>query len=117
MKWIAAVLCLAFAMGSSGQTMQPVQLVIGPVIQKDAPVQIVGIEGSGDNALYAVTIKNITDKYVSDLMVTWTAFRHVNCAVSGPAPRIQQMTRWASTAHAIDRGLFTSLVNSLFHSH
>lgn len=94
-----------------------VQLVIDPIIQKDAPVQIVGIEGNGDNALYTVTIKNATDKYVQDFNVTWTAFRPVNCAASGPAPRIQHMTRWASSAHAIDRGLFTSLVNSLFHSH
>lgn len=108
---------LAFAARASGQTTQPVLLLIDPVIQKDAPVQIVAIGGSGDNALYAVTIKNATDKFVSDLMVTWTAFRPVNCAASGPAPRIQQMTRWASTAHAVDRSLFTSLVNSLFHSH
>jgi hypothetical protein len=41
----------------------------------------------------------------------------VNCAVSGPAPRIQHMTRWTSSAHAVDRSLFTSLVNQLFHSH
>jgi hypothetical protein len=41
----------------------------------------------------------------------------VNCAVSGPAPRIEQIERWASSAHAVDRSLFTSLVNQLFHSH
>ncbi len=107
---------LAFAVRTSSQT-PPVQLVIDPVIQKDAPVQVVGFEGNGDNALYTVIIKNVTDKYVQDFTITWTAFRPVNCATSGPAPRIGQMTRWASTAHAVDRGLITSLVNRIFHSH
>ncbi len=113
---IVAVLCLAFAIRTLGQT-PPVQLAIDPVIQKDAPVQIVGIEGNGNNALYTVIIKNATDKYVGDIAVTWTAFRPVNCAASGPAPRIEQMTRWTSSAHAVDRGLVTSLVNRIFHSH
>jgi len=101
MKWIAPALFLAFTVRTSGQTPQPAQLVVGTVFQKDAPVQIVGIEGNGDNALYTVRIKNATDKYVGDLMVTWTAFRPVKCAASGPAPRIQHMERWASSAHAI----------------
>ena len=114
---VVTALILTFTILTSGQRPQPVQLVIDPIIQKDAPVQIVGIEGNGDNALYTVTIKNATDKYVQDFNVTWTAFRPVNCAASGPAPRIQHMTRWVLSAHAIDRGLFTSLVNSLFHSH
>ena len=69
------------------------------------------------NALYTVTIKNATDKYVQDFNVTWTAFRPVNCAASGPAPRIEHMERYTLSAHAIDRGLFTSLVNQLLHSH
>ena len=107
---------LAFAVPASGQT-PPVQLAIDPVIQKDAPMQIVGIERNGDNALYVITIKNVADKYIQGFYVTWTAFRPVNCAVSGPAPRIGHMTRWASSAYAVDRSLFTSLVNSLFHSH
>ena len=117
MKWIAPALFLAFTVRTSGQTPQPAQLVVGTVFQKDAPVQIVGIEGNGDNALYTVRIKNATDKYVGDLMVTWTAFRPVNCAASGPAPRVEHMERWSSSAHALDRSLFTALVNSLFHSH
>jgi hypothetical protein len=116
MKTILLCVGLAFAVRGSGQT-PPVQLVIDPVIQKDAPVQVVGIEGNGDNALYAVIIKNATDKYVGDIAVTWTAFRPVNCAASGPARRIEQMTRVSQSAHAVDRSLFTSLVNSLFHSH
>jgi hypothetical protein len=115
------VLCavLAFAVRTSSQT-PPVQLAIDPVSQKDAPVQIVGIEGSGDNALYAVTIKNGTDKYIQDFYITWTVFRPVNCAATGPAcacPRIQHMSRTSQSAHAVDRSLFTSLVNWLFHSH
>lgn len=113
--WVVCAV-LAFVLPASGQT-PPVQLVVSPVLQKDAPVQIVSIAENGDNALYAVTIKNSTDKYIQDFSITWTAFRPVNCATSGPAPRIQQMTRWASSATAVNRGLFTSLVNSLFHSH
>src|SRR5580704_3526889 len=114
---VVTALILTFTILTSGQTPQPVQLVIDPVIQKDAPVQVTGIEGNGDNALCTVTIKNATDKYVQDFSVTWTAFRPVNCAASGPAPRIQQIERWASSAHAVDRSLFTSLVNQLLHSH
>jgi hypothetical protein len=114
---VVTALILTFTILTSGQTPQPVQLVIDPVLQKDAPVQVTGIEGNGDNALYTVTIKNATDKYVQHFSVTWTAFRPVNCAASGPAPRIQQIERWASSAHAVDRSLFTSLVNQLIHSH
>jgi hypothetical protein len=114
---VVTALILAFTILTSGQTAQPLQLVVGPVIQKDAPIQVAGIEGNGDNALYAVTIKNVTDKYIQDLYITWTAFRPVNCAVSGPAPRIEQIGRGTSSAHAVDRSLFTSLVNQLFHSH
>jgi hypothetical protein len=57
------------------------------------------------------------DKYIQGFEITWTAFRPVNCAVSGPAPRIQQMTRVAQSAYAVDRSLMASLVNWLFHSH
>jgi hypothetical protein len=114
---VVTALILTFTILTSGQTPQPVQLVIDPVIQKDAPVQVVGIEGNGDNALYTVTIKNATDKYVQDFNVTWTAFRPVNCAASGPAARIEHMERYTLSAHAVDRGLFTSLVNQLLHSH
>jgi hypothetical protein len=116
MNEILMLAVFAFAV-ASGQTPQPAELVIGPVFQKDAPVQIVSIAENGDNALYAVTIKNSTDKYIQDFNITWTAFRPVNCAVSGPAPRIEQMTRWASSATARDRSLFTTVVNSVFHSH
>ena len=114
MKILVLCALLAFAVRTSGQT---VQLAIDPVIQKDAPVQVAGIEGNGDNTLYAVTVKNVTDKYVQDFNVTWTAFRPVNCAASGPAPRIQQVTTVAQSAYAVNRSLLTSLVNQLFHSH
>src|ERR1700738_16307 len=114
---VVTALILTFTILTSGQTPQPVQLVIDPVIQKDAPVQVVGIEGNGDNALYTVTIKNATDKYVQDFNVTWTAFRPVHCAASGPAPRIGPRERYTLPAHAVARGPFTSLVNQLLHSH
>src|SRR5258708_9707748 len=68
------------------------------VLQKDAPVQIVGVRPSGDNELATVTIKNTTDRYVQNMMITWTVFRPVNCATSGSAPRIQQATRITSSA-------------------
>jgi hypothetical protein len=113
--WVVCAV-FAFALPASGQT-PPVQLVVTPVLQKDAPVLVVGIEGNGDNVLYTVTIKNATDKYVQDFWVTWTAFRPVNCAASGPAPRLEQMARTSHSANAADRGFFTSLVNQLFHSH
>ena len=67
-------------------------------------MQIVAIKENGDNALATVIIKNTTDKYVQDFVITWIAFRPVNCAASGPAPRIQQMTIVAESAYAEDRG-------------
>ena len=101
---VVTALILTFTILTSGQTPQPVQLVIDPVIQKDAPVQVVGIKENGDNALAAVIIKNTTDKYVQDFDITWTAFRPVNCAASGPALRIQQMKRVGRSAYAEDCG-------------
>jgi hypothetical protein len=101
---VVTALILTFTILTFGQTPQPVQLVIDPVIQKDAPVQVVGIRENSDNALAAVVIKNTTDKYVQDFVITWIAFRPVNCAASGPAPRIQQMTGVGRSAYAEDRG-------------
>ena len=72
---------------------QPAQLVVGPVFQKDAPVQIIGIKESCDNTLATIIIKNATDKYVQGFDVTWTIFRPVNCAGSGPAPRLSAIMR------------------------
>lgn len=66
------------------------------VLQKDAPVQIVSITPSGDNELARLTIKNTTDRYVQTMGITWAIFRPVNCAASGSAPQIQQMTRITS---------------------
>jgi hypothetical protein len=86
-------LILTFTMMTSGQTALSVQLVIDLVIQKDAPVQIVAVKETGDNTLATVIVKNATDRYVQDFTITWTIFRPVNCAESGPAPRIQQAIR------------------------
>jgi hypothetical protein len=58
--------------------------------QKDAPVQIVSITSTEDNLLASVAVKNATDRYVQYFDITWIIFRPVNCAESGPAPRIQQ---------------------------
>jgi hypothetical protein len=110
MKWIAVLLCLTFTIRAPGQTPQPVQLAIDPVIQKDAPVQMVSIRPAGDNFLASVTVKNATDKYVHDFGITWTIFRPVNCAASGPAPRIEQASRVAQSAHAEDRGWLRGLM-------
>ena len=79
------------------------------VLQKDAPVQIVGITPSGDNELATVTIKNTTDRYVQDMSITWTVFRPVNCAASGSAPRIQQATRLTTPVFVEGRRWFWSL--------
>ncbi len=72
------------------------------VLQKDSPVQIVGVKPSGDNELATVTIKNTTDRYVQNMMITWTVFRPVNCATSGSAPRIELATR-STTSASVDR--------------
>jgi hypothetical protein len=101
---VLTALILTFTILTFGQTPQPVQIVIDRVIQRDAPVQVVGIKENGDNALATVIIKNTTDKYVQEFDITWTVFRPVNCAASGPAPRIQQMTREGRSAYAEDRG-------------
>ncbi len=70
------------------------------VLQKDAPVQIVSVTPKGDNLLATVAIKNTTDRYVQNMMITWTVFRPMNCAASGGAPRIDLATRIASSADA-----------------
>jgi hypothetical protein len=80
--------CIVFALRTSGQT--PPELVIDPVIQKDAPVQIVAIKQIGDNTVAPVKVKNATDRWVQDFTIIWTIFRPTNCAVNGPAPRIQR---------------------------
>jgi hypothetical protein len=100
---------------TSGQT-PPAQLVVGPVFQKDAPIQVVGIKESGDNTLAAVIIKNTTDKYVQDFTITWTVLRPVNCAASGSAPRVSAIMRAGTSGHAEDRGLLHGLI-PLPHGH
>jgi hypothetical protein len=64
--------------GTPGQTFPPVQLVVDPVFQKGAPVQVVGIKPAGDNFLASVTVKNTTDRYVQQFDITWTVFRPLN---------------------------------------
>jgi hypothetical protein len=81
------LLCLTLAPRAGQPPL--VELTIDPVIQKDAPVQVVAIKATGANVLAPVTVKNMTDKYVQDLTITWSMFRPVNCAVSGPAPPIE----------------------------
>jgi hypothetical protein len=46
-----------------------VQIAIDPVVQTDAPVQIVRIQPRGDNTLAAVTVKNATDRSIEDFTV------------------------------------------------
>jgi len=81
-----------------------VQLAIDPVVQMDAPVQIVSIKPSGDNELATVTVKNNTDRTIENFEVAWSVFRPVNCAVSGPAPRLQPTGGGGQSAYAEARG-------------
>jgi hypothetical protein len=91
----------SFALGCATQL---VQLAIDPVVQLDAPVQIVNIHPSGENVLATVTVKNATDRPVQDFDISWSVFRPVNCAMSGPAPRLQYMGGGGQSAHAEARG-------------
>lgn len=102
--WIAKGTLALWLFGLAGCASQDVGSLatVHAVLQKDAPVQIVSIRPSGDNELATVTIKNTTDRYVQDMMITWTVFRPMNCAASGSAPRIQQATRIARSAYAKD---------------
>src|SRR5712692_160882 len=88
-------------------SLPPVQLAIDPVVQLDAPVQIVSIQPSGDNELATVTVKNNTDRSIEDFDVSWSVFRPVNCNVSGPAPRLQHTGGGGQSAHAEARGTGT----------
>ena len=81
----------AFGLPLAGCASNLVVLAIDPVVQTDAPVQIVSIRPSGDNVLATVTVKNATDRPVEDFTVAWSVFRPVNCAVNGPAPRLQHL--------------------------
>src|SRR6266478_6724821 len=73
---------------ASGRVVPVVQLAIDPMVQADAPVQIVSIKAAGDNVLATVVVKNATDRSIQDFDISWSVFRPVNCAVSGPAPRL-----------------------------
>ncbi|SRR5713101_18829 len=84
----------------AGCASQLVQLAIDPVVQTDAPVQIVSITPTGDNMLATVTVKNATDRSIEDFTVAWSLFRPVNCAVNGPAPRLQHLMREGRLTHA-----------------
>jgi len=91
-------------------------LVVDPMVQLDAPVQIVNIQPSGDNLLATVTVKNSTDRSIDDFTIGWSVFRPVNCAVSGPAPRLQHMGGGGQSAHAEARGTGTLLPGTTWGS-
>ena len=93
--WLAVILLFA---GCASVRHGP--LVVDPMVQLDAPVQIVTIQPSGDNLLATITVKNTTDRPIDDFMVGWAAFRPVNCAVSGPAPQLERMAAGSQSAHA-----------------
>ena len=82
----------------------PVELVIGPVVQKRAPLQVVSVTPSGDNALASVVVKNTTGRLIQDFNVTWSVFRPANCAVNGSAPYIQGIMRGSRVVHAEPSG-------------
>jgi len=84
-----------------------VQLVIDPVVQANAPVQIVSITPSGDNMLATVTVKNMTGRDIQGFDVAWAIFRPANCAASGAAPRVQHLGSEGQSAHAEMRGTGT----------
>jgi hypothetical protein len=83
------------------------QIAIDPMVQADAPVQVVSITPDGDNLLAKVTVKNATDRPIDNFDVAWEAFRPVNCAASGPAPEIRRMAGGGQSAHAEVRGTGT----------
>jgi len=82
------------------------QIAIDPMVQLDAPVQIVTIQPSGDNLLATIIVKNNTDRAIDDFDVGWAAFRPANCAIGGPAP-LQHMAGGGQSAHAEARGTGT----------
>jgi hypothetical protein len=88
---------------ATGHVVPFVQLAIDPMVQADAPVQIVSIKPARDNVLATVTVKNNTARPVMDFDISWSVFRPANCAVSGPAPRLQPMGSTSTSAHAEDR--------------
>ena len=81
------------------------QLSIEPVVQTDAPVQIVSIQSSGDNLLATVTVKNMTDRPIDGFDIGWSIFRPLNCGVSGAALQLQLMGGETQSAHAEARGI------------
>jgi hypothetical protein len=89
---------------ATGHVVPFVQVAIDPMVQADAPVQIVSITPAGDNVLATVVVKNTTDRPVMDFDISWSVFRPANCAVSGPAPRLQHMGGGGGSAHAEARG-------------
>jgi hypothetical protein len=101
---IAALVALPLAGCASGRL---VTLAIDPVVEKDAPVQIVSIQPAGDNLLATVTVKNTTSRDVQGFDVAWAILRPVGCAVSGPAPRLQRIGSESQSAHAEKRGTWT----------
>jgi hypothetical protein len=85
------------------QELLAVELAIDPMVQADAPVQIVSITPNGDNLLATVTVKSNTDRPVMDFYVAWSVFRPANCALGSPDPHLRPMSSGSQSAHAEDR--------------
>ena len=90
-RWtsLAAFCILAFAIGAYGQTPQPAQLAIDPIVQKNAPLQVVEIKANGENLLGTVVLKNTTDRYIQNFDIAWSVFRPANCAEGAPGPLLE----------------------------
>lgn len=100
MRKIVWLIVLPLVGCATGRVVPFVQLAIDPMVQVDAPVQIVSIKPAGDNVLATVTVKNTTDRPIEEFDVAWAIFQPANCAVSGPSPRLQRMGGGSQSAHA-----------------
>lgn len=83
-----------------------VKLALDPMVQPDAPIQIVSIKANKDNLLATITVKNMTDRPIDDFDIGWSIFRPANCATTGPA-QLQRMGGGSQSAHAEARGTGT----------
>jgi hypothetical protein len=99
MRWNMLCLAIGLVLASCANA-HHAQLEIDPMVQTNAPVQIVSIQPIGDNMLATVTVKNATDRSIQGFMIAWAAFRPANCAVSGPSPRLAQMGSGGLSAYA-----------------
>jgi len=85
-----AKLLVVFACIGTMQVSARVLVSTGPVIQQDAPVQIVSIEKTLQNQVADIELKNTSDRPVSGVQIGWAIDVPSGCASVPVATQVNQ---------------------------